>query len=74
MEWISVKTKLPELYVDVILCCEDKLGLTYKEGEKYLSFDRLCKWNDTGDISFRAEKFGYGKPICWIPSPELPKD
>ncbi len=86
MEWINMKDTLPQFFEDigysqdVLTFCishgkSNEFGYpnTYGEEETYLSIDRLCRWNDTGIISFRTDRF-YGNVLYWMPLPEPPKE
>jgi len=76
-EWISVKDRLPEPFVDVLVWCEN-LAQDYAQlecfrvGEFYAAIDRFCVWEDGKPSSFRTDRF-YGKVTHWMPLPEPPK-
>lgn len=85
MNWISVKDRLPEMIPetcyseDVLAFCishgkstEFHSPNTYAKDEKYISIDRLVKWSDKKEISFRCNRF-YGKVTHWMPLPKPPK-
>ena len=73
MEWISVKEKLPEPFVDVLVWCTSQVGLSIAIDEKYAAIDRFCIWQDDHMPSFRATRF-FGHVTHWVPLPEPPKD
>jgi len=72
LEWISVKDRLPEPFVDVLVSARDTMGLTYKIGEQYCAIDRFCIWTDGEPPSFRTSRFDYGIVNHWMPLPEIP--
>ena len=73
MEWISVKDKLPQYFVDVIAFCQNEDGLTFGNGEKYCSIDCFIKWKDGHEDCFRTDRF-YGKVTHWMPLPKPPEE
>lgn len=73
MKWISVKEKLPELFIDVLAYCINECGATYEKGDRYCCIDRLCKWTDDYPESFRTDRF-YGHVTHWMLLPEFPKE
>lgn len=72
-QWIKVEDELPELFVDILACCIDEAGMTYKIGTRYISVDLLVKWNDNHDTCFRTDRF-FGKVTHWMPLPNFPED
>lgn len=73
MEWISVSTKLPLLFEDVLVVAINENGETYEKGEKYMAIDRLVKWMDGYETCFRTDRF-YGKVTHWMLLPKPPKE
>ena len=71
-QWIDVNERLPELFEDVLVHATDSLDLTFEKGTGYHAIDRLVEWNDSGEISFRTDRF-FGKVHHWMPLPNLPK-
>ncbi len=84
--WFSVEDRLPEmlpdmsLSADVLVCCISNGGIgecalpnTYSKSERYLAIDRLIKWNDRKEPSFRSDRF-YGKVTHWMQLPEFPNE
>lgn len=85
MMWIKVEDRLPEMMTDLPYS-EDVLTISvshgkptkfggpnaYRKDEKYACVDRIVKWNDHKEPSFRTNRF-YGKVTHWMPLPEFPK-
>lgn len=71
MEWISVKEKLPEPFVDVLAIAINLKGFSFEKGEPYMALDSFCIWNDEHSPSFGTDRF-YGKVTHWMPLPPFP--
>lgn len=75
MEWISVKDRLPEYFIDVLVACLAHNNMTFVDGERFHGIDGLCKWSDGADDSFRTTRFNPAAVVThWMHLPELPKD
>jgi hypothetical protein len=72
--WKNPEIELPEEFIDILAYCENKGGLTYKIGEKYMCIDRLVIWKDGSKPSFRTKHFGYGEVLAWQHLPKAPKE
>lgn len=83
-EWISVEDRLPEIpkgfneSEDVLAFCVSNGEPTefgypnmFEKDKTYQCIDRIVKWIDKEDVSFRTDKW-YGKVTHWMPLPKPP--
>lgn len=72
MEWISVKDRLPEPSIDVLVCVVAEKDTSFEQGKTYHAIDSRVIWTIEHPTSFRTDAFGYGKVTHWMPLPSLP--
>lgn len=73
-EWISVKDRLPEQFIDVLVWCVSSVVFPIPEGTSYAGVDSFVLWNDGVESSFRTDRFNYGKVTHWCAIPAPPKE
>ncbi len=75
-EWISVKDRLPEPWIDVLVSCKSSVGITIEKDDPYMEIDRIVVWKDLRDEyppSFSTDRF-YGCVTHWMELPKPPED
>jgi hypothetical protein len=70
-EWIDVKKRLPELYVDVVCMCKNLDGLPFAVGDKYYSIDRLAICENETKPDFVCHRIN-SEVLAWMPLPPIP--
>jgi hypothetical protein len=72
-EWISVKDRFPEPFVDVLVYCKNRVNGSFDPGEHYFAIDRFCILSDDAVPSFTTTRY-FGDVISWMPLPNPPEE
>jgi hypothetical protein len=75
MEWISVKKRWPDEFVEVLASCKALKGNpSFEEGERFFAVDSVIPWQRITP-SFRTNLFNkFAEVTHWMPLPAPPRE